>query len=93
MKGAELYDLCIATCRRFATGRDRRAGYPLVGLTYVNSHKAPMTGTSVADSLIMRNLTRFLWLGMCRLMGKNTPKGRQYYILSDVLYIAYFATG
>ena len=36
-----------------------------------------MTGTSVADSLIMRNLTRFLWLGIARLMGKNIPKGNK----------------
>src|SRR5262247_3015140 len=32
----------------------------------------------------MRNLTRFLWLGIARLMGKKTPKGRQYYILSVI---------
>jgi hypothetical protein len=51
-----------------------RAGYPLAGLTYVNSDKAPTTGTSVADSLIMRNLTRFLGLGIARFMGKKTHK-------------------
>src|SRR5262249_38494228 len=41
---------------------------------YVNLHKVPMTGTSVAESLNMRNLTRFLWLGIARLMGKKTSK-------------------
>src|SRR5215475_6147306 len=55
-------------------GRDLRSGHPLPELSYVNLHKGPMTGTSVAESLIMRNLTRFLWLGNARLMGKNTPK-------------------
>ena len=34
-----------------------------------------MTVTSLADWLIMRNLTRFLWLGIARLMGKKTRKG------------------
>ena len=53
------------------------------GLAYVNLHKVPMTGISIAESLIMRNLIRFLRSGMSRLMGKNTPKGRQYYLLSD----------
>ena len=43
-------------------------------LSYVNLQEAPMTGTSLAESLIMRNLTRFLWLGIARLMGKNIPK-------------------
>src|SRR5262245_18442212 len=43
-------------------------------LTYVNLDKAPMTGTSITDLLNMRKLTRFLWLGIARLMGKNTPK-------------------
>jgi hypothetical protein len=44
------------------------------GLAYVNLHKVPMTGTSLAEFLIMRNLTRFLWLGIARVMGKKTPK-------------------
>ena len=44
-------------------------------LSYVNLDKAPTTGSSLAESLIMRNLTRFLRLGIARLMGKNTPKG------------------
>jgi len=34
-----------------------------------------MTGTCVAESLIMQNLTRFLRLGIGRLMGKKTHKG------------------
>ena len=51
---------------------------------YVNLHKVPMTGTSIAESPIMPNLIRFLRSGMSRLMGKNTPKGRQYYILSVI---------
>ena len=55
-------------------GRDLRAGHPLPDLSYVNLDKAPMTGTSLAESLIMRNLTRFLCLGIARLMGKNTRK-------------------
>ena len=55
-------------------GRGLRTGHPLLDLTYVNLHKAPMTGTSIAESLIMQNLTRFLWLGISRLMGKKTPK-------------------
>ena len=33
-----------------------------------------MTGSSLAESLIMRNLTRFLRLGIARLMGKKTRK-------------------
>jgi hypothetical protein len=41
---------------------------------YVNLHKLPIRGTSLAESLNMRNLTRFLWLGIARLMGKNTRK-------------------
>gem|GEM_PF-5210180 len=41
---------------------------------YVNLHKVPMTGTSLAESINMRNLTRFLCLGIARLMAKNTPK-------------------
>src|SRR5262249_22539161 len=46
---------------------------PFIG-AYVNLHKVPMTGASLAGSLIMRNLTRFLWLGIASLMGKNIPK-------------------
>jgi DNA-binding XRE family transcriptional regulator len=63
--------LCISYC-------DSSSPSPLLsrsfGLAYVNLHKVPMTGTSIAESLIMRNLTSFLWLGIARLMGKNTPK-------------------
>ena len=58
-------------------GRGLRAGYPLPHLSYVNSDKAPMTGTSLAESVIVRNLTGFLGLGIARLMGKNIPKGNK----------------
>src|SRR5262249_50418654 len=98
MKPEELYELRIGgkvTQKELAArlSVDRRiAGKssspaPLLSRSsgaYVNLHKVPMTGTSLAESLIMRNLIRFLRSGMSRLMGKNTPKGRQYYILSDV---------
>jgi hypothetical protein len=64
--------LCISYC-------DSSSLPPLLsrssGLAYVNLYKVPMTGTSIAESLIVRNLTRFLRLGIARLMGKNTPKG------------------
>ena len=55
-------------------GRDMRAGHALPALTYVNLEEVPVAGTSLTESLIMRNLTRFLWLGIARLMGKNIPK-------------------
>ena len=54
--------------------RDSSSPAPLLSRSsgaYVNLHEAPMTGISVAKSLIMRNLTKFLWLGMSRLMGKE----------------------
>src|SRR5215510_14745305 len=57
---------------------------------YVNLVEAPLPSTSLAESLIMRNLIRFLRSGMSRLMGKNTPKGRQYYILSDIVCVRAF---
>jgi DNA-binding XRE family transcriptional regulator len=63
--------LCISYC-------DSSSPSPLLsrssGLAYVNLHEAPMTGTCLAQSLIVRNLTTFLWLGIARLMGKKTPK-------------------
>src|SRR5215510_9805646 len=68
--------------------RDSSSPAPLLSRSsgaYVNLQKVPMTGTSLAESLNMRNLTRFLWLGIARLMGKNTRKRRQYYILSGVV--------
>src|SRR5262249_39944648 len=85
MKAEELYELRIGasvTQKALAThlgidrriagrSKDRSSG------TYVNLHKVPMTGSSFAESLIMRNLTRFLWLGIACLMGKNTPKGNK----------------
>src|SRR5262245_15703986 len=67
--------------------RDSSSPAPLLSRSsgaYVNLQKVPMTGTSLGESLNMRNLTRFLCLGIARLMGKNTRKRRQYYILSDV---------
>ena len=100
MKAEELYELRIGgslTQKALATylGIDRRiAGRSKDRSSgaYVNLHEVPMTGTSVADSLIMRNLTRFLWLGIARVMGKNTSK--RDYILSDVGLVAlYFAAG
>ena len=48
-----------------------------------------MTGTCVAESLIMQNLTRFLRLGIGRLMGKNTPKSDK----NTLRYDLYFAAG
>src|SRR5262245_43342840 len=88
MKAEELYELRIGarvTQKELAAhlGVDRRiAGQsssptPLLSRSsgaYVNLHKVPMTGTSLAESLSMRNLTRFLWLGIARLMGKKTHK-------------------
>src|SRR5215831_17787970 len=82
MKAEELYKLRIGanvTQKALAThlsidrriaerAKDRSCG------AYVNLHKVPMTGTSLAESINMRNLTRFLWLGIARLMGKNIPK-------------------
>lgn len=98
MKPEELYELRIGarvTQKELAAhlGVDRRiteqssSATPLLSRSsgaYVNLHKVPMTGTALAGSLILRNLIRFLGLGICRLMGKNTPKGRQYYILSAI---------
>src|SRR5215510_15820077 len=98
MKPEELYELRIGARvmqKELAAhlGVDRRiagqssSATPLLSRScgaYVNLHKVPMTGTALAGSLIMRNLIRFLGLGIARLMGKNTPKGRQYYILSDI---------
>ena len=98
MKQEELYELRIGarvTQKELAAhlGVDRRiagqssSATPLLSRSsgaYVNLHKVPMTGTSLAESPIMRNLIRFLRFGMSRLMGKNTPKGRQYYILSAI---------
>src|SRR5262245_30254093 len=79
MKVQELYDLRFGA--RVTSSRSAMFGkriwepvIPYPDLTYVNSDKAPMTGTSVAESLIMRNLTRFLRLGIARLMGKKTRK-------------------
>jgi hypothetical protein len=97
MKPEELYELRIGarvTQKELAAhlGVDRRiagqssSATPLLSRSsgaYVNLHKVPMTGTALAESLNMRNLTRFLWLGIARLMGKKTPRGRQDYILSD----------
>src|SRR5215510_2742223 len=88
MKPEELYELRVGarvTQKELAAhlGVDRRiAGQsssptPLLSRlsgVYVNLHKVPMTGTSLAESINMRNLTRFLWLGIARVMGKNTPK-------------------
>ena len=82
MKAEELYELRIGarvTQKELAThlGIDRRIAERSKDRSsgaYVNSDKVPMTGTSLAESLIMRNLTRFLWLGIARLMGKKTPK-------------------
>src|SRR5215468_12563906 len=82
MKAEELYELRIGasvTQKALAThlGIDRRiAGRSKdrSSRAYVNLRKVPMTGTSPAESLNMRNLTRFLGLGIARLMGKNTPK-------------------
>src|SRR5262245_5376524 len=71
--GASVTQKALATHlgidRRIAgRSKDRSSG------AYVNLHKVPMTGTSLAESINMRNLTRFLWLGIARLMGKNIPK-------------------
>ena len=91
MKPEELYELRIAgkvTQKELATHLcvDRRIAGQSSSATrllsrssgaYVNLHKVPMTGTALAGSLIMRNLTRFLWLGIARLMGKNIPKGNK----------------
>src|SRR5262249_23691424 len=80
MKPEELYELRIGarvTSRKRAAMFGKRICEPVIpypNLTYVNSDKAPMTGSSLAGSLIMRNLTRFLWVGIARLMGKNNPK-------------------
>ena len=88
MKPEELYELRIGgkvTQKELAArlSVDRRiAGKssspaPLLSRSsgaYVNLRKVPVTGTSPAESLNMRNLTRFLWLGIARLMGKKTPK-------------------
>src|SRR5262245_5317864 len=88
MKPEELYELRVGarvTQKELAAhlGVDRRiAGQsssptPLLSCSsgaYVNLHKVPMTGTSLAESINMRNLTRFLWLGIARLMGKRTRK-------------------
>src|SRR5262245_5195729 len=82
MKAQELYELRIGASvkqkalathlgidRRIAgRSKDRSSG------AYVNLHKVPMTGTSLAESINMRNLPRFLCLGIARLMGKNTRK-------------------
>ena len=81
MKAEELYELRIGgsvTQKALAThlGIDRRiAGRSKDRSSgaYVNLHKVPMTVTSLAESINMRNLTRFLWLGIARLMG-NIPK-------------------
>jgi len=57
--------------------RDSSSPAPLLSSSsgaYVNLRKVPVTGTSPAESLNMRNLTRFLWLGIARLMGKKTSK-------------------
>jgi len=57
--------------------RDSSSPAPLLSRSsgaYVNLRKVPVTGTSPAESLNMRNLTRFLWLGIARLMGKKTSK-------------------
>jgi hypothetical protein len=83
MKAEELYELRIGasvTQKALAThlGIDRRIAGRSKDLSsgaYVNLHKVPMTGTSLAGSLNMRNLTRFLLLGIARVMGKSTPKG------------------
>src|SRR5262249_53813885 len=80
MKPEELYELRIGTrvttWRRSAMfGKGSGSQLSPTDLTYVNSAKAPMTGTSITDSLNLRNLTRFLWLGIARLMGKKTFKG------------------
>src|SRR5262249_25080037 len=79
MKVQELYDLRFGA--RVTSSRSAMFGkriwepvIPYPDLTYVNSDKAPMTGSSVAGSVIMRNLTRFLRLGIARLMGKKTRK-------------------
>src|SRR5215510_14385113 len=91
MKPEELYELRIGARvmqKELAAhlGVDRRiAGQsssttPLLSRSSgacVNLHKVPMTGTALAGSLIMRNLPRFLWLGIARLMGKNIPKGNK----------------
>src|SRR5262249_40245865 len=79
MKPEELYELRIGarvtTWRRSAMfGKGSGSQLSPTDLTYVNSDKVPMIGTSVAESLNMRNLTRFLWLGIARLMGKKTYK-------------------
>jgi len=82
MKAEELYELRIGasvTQKALAThlGIDRRIAERSKDRSsgaYVNLNKVPMTGTSLAESLNMRNLTRFLGLGIARLMGKNTPK-------------------
>src|SRR5262245_26104936 len=98
MKPEELYELRIGgkvTQKELATHLcvDRRIAGQSSSATrllcrssgaYVNLHKVPMTGTALAGSLIMRNLPRFLGLGICRLMGKNTRKRRQYYIYSVI---------
>ena len=62
--------LCISYC-------DSSSPAPLLSRSsgaYVNLHKVPMTGSSLAESLTIRNLTRFLALGIARLMGKKTHK-------------------
>ena len=97
MKVQELYGLRFGarvTSQKRSAMFGKRSCEPVIPypyFTYVNSDKAIMTGTSPAEWLIMRNLTRFLWLGIARLMGKNTPKGNktisyQLFALSKRVY-------
>ena len=55
-------------------GRDLRTGHPLPDLTYVNLHGAPMTGTSIAESLIVL---------FCRRLHAE-PRFQLIYLKSDI---------
>src|SRR5262245_52098322 len=91
MKAEELYELRIGARltqkalaahlgvdRRIAArSKDRSSG------AYVNLYKVPMTGTSLAERLNMRNFEKIVRLGIAWAMEKNTPKSDKN-ILSDV---------
>jgi hypothetical protein len=80
MKVQELYDLRFGakvTSQKRSAMFWKRICEPIIPYpysTYVNSDEAPITRSSVTGSLIMRNLTGFLGLGIARLMGKKTRK-------------------
>jgi hypothetical protein len=99
MKVQELYGLRFGarvTSQKRCAMFGKRICEPVIPypyFTYVNSDKAPITGSSVAGSLIMRNLTRFLWLGIARLMGKKTHKRDKTISYQTLCLPPYFPTG